>query len=332
MIRGPDFAQGLTALASLLTASVVAAPSSPPALTGEVRSLQAQPIYTPPTGWAPIVLRYYVPDGTEVVAGQVLVRADPRESASRLRSLGSDIAKAEATAGKEIAELEIKVVDAELALVDAEANLQKARIDAALPRELISALDFDRYQGELERTEREFVLKGRELDDARAAVAHRRHDAELETRRMRLEQTFYQTQLAAAEVRAERAGVVLHGIDPRGLRFEEGSTSFAGLLVGEVVSAGNMAVRAYALETERSHVAVGTEVTIDFDALPGTTVVGKIDAISGAPEPRPVWGDGRYFTIDILLNEGAGKLVLIPGMSARVHPLPVGTSVAARGP
>src|SRR5207302_6214213 len=101
----------------------------------------------------------------EVVPGQVLVRVDPRESASRLRSLGSDIAKAEATAGKEIAELEIKVVDAELALVDAEANLHKARIDAALPGELVSALDFDRYKGELARTEREFVLKGRELDE-----------------------------------------------------------------------------------------------------------------------------------------------------------------------
>jgi HlyD family secretion protein len=316
MIRSVDFARGLAMLA--IFAPLAFAYASP-TITGEVRALQSQPIYTPPTQ-GPAILRYFVPDGTEVSPGETLLRIDPGQSASRLRALKAEIAKAEAVAQKEIAELDVKAIDAELALVEAQANAEKGRIDAALPRELVSALDFDRYKGEFERAERELVLKRRELDDARAATSRRSRDSQLELRRMRLEQKFHQVQLDLAEVRAERAGIVLHALDPRtGLRFEEGSTSFAGLLVGEVVSFGNMAVRAYALETERQHFAQGSPVAIKFDALPGATLIGKIESISGAPEPRAVWGDGRYFTIDILLNEDARKWPLLPGMSTRVR-------------
>jgi len=300
-----------------------------PTITGEVRALQAQQIYTPPTNGGPVVLRYYIADGTEVSPGEPLLRVDPGQSASRLRALNGDIAKAEAVAEKEIAELQVKAIDADLALVEAEANAGKARIDAAVPRELVSALDFDRYKGELERAERELLLKQRELNDARAAALRRSRDSKLELRRMRLEQKFHEVQLEAAEIRAERAGIVLHALDPRtGLRFEEGSTSFAGLLVGEVVSFGNMAVRAYALETDRHHFTQGAPVSVEFDALPGSKVAGKIEAISGAPEPRPVWGDGRYFTIDILVGDDARKLRLLPGMSARVRAVPTHEAVA----
>lgn len=311
----------LAALIGWSAGSTVAAPLPPPSIAGEVRALQAQPIYTPASlGGAPIALRYFVPDGAEVTPGEVLLRVDPGQSASRLQSLIPDIAKAEAIAAKDIAERQVKAVDAELALADADANLAKARIDAVLPRALISALDFDRYKGELERTEHDFVLKQRELRDAREAVSRRRRDADLELERMRLERQFHEAQLAGAEVRAERAGIVLHALDPRtGQRFDEGSTSFAGLLAGEVVSMGNMAVRAYALETERHHFAAGAQVTIDFDALPGCAATGRIETISGAPEPRPVWGEGHYFTIDILLDAQARNLPLLPGMSARVR-------------
>ena len=43
---------------------------------------------------------------------------------------------------------------------------------------------------------------------------------------------------------------------------------------------------------------------------------GRISAISGAPDRRQEWGSGRYFTVDVDFE--AGKLKLLPGMSARV--------------
>jgi multidrug resistance efflux pump len=319
MTRAADRYFATLLIVSVGTTALAASP--PPAITGEVRALNAQPIYTPPTMGGPVVLRYFIADGAEVSPGEPLLRIDPGNSASRLRQLIAETAKAEATAAKEVAELDVKAVDAELALVDAEAAFEKARIDAALPRELISALDYDRYKGEFERAEREFRLKQRELDAAREAVDRRRRDAKLELQRMRLEQQYHQTQVDAAEVRADRAGVVLHAMDPRtGERFDEGSTSWSGLLAGEVVTFGNMAVRAYVLETDRHYFDVGANVAVEFDAVPGVSTAGKIDSISGAPESRAIWGDGRYFTIEISLSAAAQRLKLLPGMSTRVRP------------
>jgi HlyD family secretion protein len=244
--------------------------------------------------------------------------------------LAADIEKAEARARKEIAELAVKAIDAELAWIDAQAALDKARIDAALPRELLSGLDYDRYQGELQRTEHELVLKRGELQDARAAVERRRADARLELERMRLEERYQQTQLTNAEVRAEHGGVVLHGFDPwNGLRFDEGSSAQIGQLVGEVATVEHLGVRGYALETERDAFKRGDLVTIDFDALPALHAIGRIESISGAPEARQAWGTGRYFTIDISFENRIENARLLPGMSVRIRPRVAGQAAAA---
>lgn len=305
---------------------------TPPAITGEVRSLNVQPLYTPfavKIGNAPVMLRYYVPDGTEVTQGQIVLRFDPGYAASSLRKIDAERVKAEATAAKEIAELEVKAVDAELASVDAEANLAKARVDAELPREFISALNYDRFQGTRERAEQELSLRKRELTAARAAVQRRHRDSQLELERFRLEQRFLEAKINAAEVRAEQAGVVLHSIDlMSGKRFDEGSTSFAGLLVGEIVRPGAMAVRAYALEADRKYFAPGKMVTVKLDALPDEAITGRIESIAAVPTVRALWGDGRYFTLDVALPDEAQDLPLLPGMSAKVRMLP---AVAGRG-
>jgi hypothetical protein len=113
-------------------------------------------------------------------------------------------------------------------------------------------------------------------------------------------------------------GLVLHGFDNwRGGRFDEGSSAFPGNKVGEVVGAGGMAVRAYALEPDRGFLREGQTVSLTFDALPGASAQGRVARIAGAPEPKAEWGDGRYFTVDIDLESGA-DIALRPGMSVRV--------------
>ena len=62
---------------------------------------------------------------------------------------------------------------------------------------------------------------------------------------------------------------------------------------------------------------MGQPVTVRFDALPGREVAGRISAISGAPEPKAEWGTGRYYSLDLALDE-ADALPLRPGMSVRV--------------
>ena len=287
-------------------------------ISGEVRAENAEAIFVPPSEDSPVVLRYYVPDGAQVKPGDVLVRIDPGASVGQIRSLEAQIEQAHARAAKELAELQVKAIDAERALVDAQAALAKARVDAAIPRAHLSGLDFDRYDGERERAKREFALKQTEQTVAEEAVQRRRGDGELEVRKLEADRAYHQAQVANAEQRAETAGTVIHGFDNwRGGRYDEGSSAHTGTRIGEVVASGNMRVRAYVLEPDRNGLLVDQTVRLSFDALPQSTAVGRIDRIAGAPEPKVEWGEGRYFSVDIDLSDDLA-LALKPGMSVRI--------------
>lgn len=292
-------------------------------LTGEVQAVEAQAIYTPPSNSSPVVIRFYVPEGERVEAGEVVLRIDPGQSATQIRELEAQIDQARAKTAKELAELRVKEVDAEIALVDAKAALETAEIDAGIPKDLISALDYDKYQGEFDRAKREHALKQRELATAREAVARRQRDGDLEIEKLRVQREYHVAQVAASEVRAERDGVVVHGFNNNwiGGRIDEGSSAMPGSKAGEIVGSGAMRVQAWALVPDRRGLAVGQAVQVAFDALPGSAVEGRITAIAGAPEARPEWGDGRYFDIDIALPDDHG-LALLPGMSVRVVAAP----------
>jgi HlyD family secretion protein len=316
------------ALLALALTSAASAQPAPVLISGEVRAENAEGIYVPQSNISPVVLRYYVPDGTPVQPGDVLIRIDPGASAAQIRTLDAQIEQARARAAKELAELQVKAIDAERALVDADAALRKAQVDAAIPRDHLSGLDFDRYQGELERATHELALKRSEHIAAEEAVRRRRADGELEVQKLEADRVYHLTQVENAEQRATMAGTVLHGFDNmRGTRYDEGSSAHNGQRVGEVVGAGGMRVRAYVLEPDRAALREDQEVGLSFDALPQQSARGRIARIAGAPETKAEWGEGRYFTMDIEVLD-AETLPLKPGMSVRVAVVPAAAEIA----
>jgi HlyD family secretion protein len=277
------------ALAALCLA-MIAPVAARVVLTGEVRSIDGQAIFTPQSNSSPVVIRYFIPEGEPVKKGEVVLRLDPGQSAAMIPDLESQIEQLSAKGNKEIAELEVKTVEAELALLDAQAKLGTARIDARIPKGLVSDLDHDRYQGELDSATREVALQQRLLSEAREAVRRRREDNRLEIRKLEVQRDYHTVLVRNAEVRADRDGIVVHGFNNNwiGGRIDEGSSTMAGSRAGEVISTtSRFAVRA-----------------------------GRITAIGGAPERRPEWGNGLYFPVDIAFDPG--KLPLLPGMSVRV--------------
>ena len=167
---------------------------------------------------------------------------------------------------------------------------------------------------------------------ARAAVDRRIADSQLEIGRLTAERDYDQAQVELTEVHAERGGTLVHAFDSlsdAGGRIDEGASCYPGQKIGEVVDTGSLAVRAYALEPDRVGLAPEQIVGLVFDALPVRHVRGRITAISGAPEPKAEWGDGRYFLIDIALPAEL-RLSLRPGMSVRVETPTVAAGAPSR--
>ena len=319
MIRRPDRGPGALRMAAALLLGLAPCLAAAAVFTGEVRSVDAQVLYTPQASMIPLTIRYYVPEGQQVKKGDVLLRVDASQVAARIPDVELRIEQAKARAEKEIAELRVKALDAEVAQVDADAALATAKIDAGLPRELISGLDYDKYQGEMDHATREAALKQREAGNARAAVARRRSDATLEVHKLELERDYLQARVASAELRADRDGVLVHGFNNNWLggRIDEGSATIPGTRAGQVVSDSKVDVVAWALEPDRRALKVGQAVWLAFDAFPGRSVRGSIKSIAGAPAGKEEWGSGRYFKVEVALA-GQDKLRLLPGMSVRI--------------
>lgn len=308
--------ESLALLALLLPLRVMAT-----VFSGEVRAADAQDVFTPPSMSSPVVLRYYAPDATPVNKGDVLLRIDAGPAEAQLHTLQAQLEQTTTKNAKEIADLELKQADAELALADAQAERDTAATDAIIPKSLISALDYDRHQGDMKRTERVLTLKKQEVADARAAVERRKQDSELELFRQRLSLKFNQDQVTDAVVRAERAGTLIHGFDNvfgNGGRFEEGSSSYPGNKVGEVVgTGGEFTVHGWVLEPDRTGLYNGEAVNLRFDALPHALLEGHIRSISGTSTTKNEWGNGRYYEVDIALPAQI-NLPLRQGMSVQV--------------
>lgn len=329
--RGPWAARMIGAL---LAGVALPALAASPMLTGQVRVLDAEAIFVPPSDSSPVVLRYLIAEGSTVKPGDVLVRIDPGQSLSQAQEMEGQIEQAQARRDKDLAELEVKVIDAKIALTQARAVRDKAQVDAQIPRDHLSALDSDRYAGEYERAKREHDLKAEDLTAAEAAVVRRRADAALELRKLEAQLGFHQLRIEAAEQRATREGTVRHGFDPhQGQRYAEGMSVFPGNQIGEVAGRGAVGVRAFALEPERSHLSIGQAVTLYVDAFSDVVTTGRINRISGVPEPKAEWGDGRYFEVDIVLDDAALSSRLLSGMSVRVEASePAGDVVAGAAP
>lgn len=320
----------------LLAAALLSAPDAPPRpvlVAGEVVSTTAQQIIVPPSDSSPVVLRTFVDEGTRVAAGDVLLRIDAGDSATRISSLEVQRDTALATAAKDVADLEVLAVEADIALAEAEAAAETARLDGSVPRSQRSPLDYDRFQAEAERTARDAESKRRASAAAHEAVARRREDGALEVRKIEFDLAFARAEARVAEVRARAPGVVVHGFsDWRGRRYAEGESAYPGASVGQVIGdEPGIGVRAWALEADRLYLAEGQAVDVRFDALPGRAARGRIRSIGAAPEVRAAWGSGRYHPIEVDLAPGHG-LALSPGMSVLLEPAAEGAAPAAAVP
>lgn len=303
----------------------------PVLLTGEVEALDSQTIFVPPSNSAPVVLRNFLAEGSHVKAGDVVLRIEVA-GAANLDRLKAELERTRARAESETANLEVAAVEAEKALTSAKAALDKAKVDAALPRQQVSPLNYDRYQAEQDRATRDFAIKQDTLQNARQAADRRKEDGELEIKKLQINVAFQSVQLAQAEVRATHDGVVVHGYSPfNGERLDEGASAWPGNIAGAVLGDGQMAVTAWVLEADRPYLRDGQTVRLGFDALPGVALNGKIASITSAPEARPRWGLGRYFRVRIELPENHG-LPLVAGMSALIEPLSPGAAAAPARP
>lgn len=292
-------------------------------LTGTVEALYAQKLRAPRMDSWRMQIQWMAEEGSRVEPGDAVVRIDSANLASEIEQLELQLRGSRQRAQKELADLEVALIEAERSLVEAGAKRDKAAIDAGIPATHLPAIQFERYQVDAARAATEHGEAMARRDAARAAIGKRQSELELEERGLALDLGRKRGQLEAATLRAERSGAVLYAIDREsGNKLGVGGNVQFNTVIAQVTEAADLVVLASLNEVDVLRLPPAAQARISLDARPDSPFAARVVRQSGAAEDFEPYGSSRYFELTLELQPPPG-LRLVPGMSALVEiPLP----------
>ena len=194
-------------------------------LTGELQAVRAESIHVPRTPDWQVRIRWMEEDGAIVKAGQKILELDNAAFAADLEDKKLAAAKAEKAYLQQEARSQAEIAEKSFQVQNQKGELEKAKLDANVPKELISLRDHQDKQLALKRAETEFAKARKDLEARRRAARE-----ELAIKRAELDKSLYEIRVAekaikALTLNAPRDGILVVGDIPwEGRRIEVGDT------------------------------------------------------------------------------------------------------------
>ncbi|HEV8580809.1 MAG TPA: efflux RND transporter periplasmic adaptor subunit [Thermoanaerobaculia bacterium] len=290
-------------------------------LSGELAAARGEALIVPRTNAFQLAIRWMAEDGAVVKAGDPVVAFDNSQFASDLEEkrlsafdAGSSLDQAEADAKTQKAEKQFQVEKER-------SEVAKARIAAAIPKDLLSLREYQERQLALARAQAELAKAEEDL-----AAQRRGSVADVQIQKITLEKSRREIRTAeeaieALTLRAPRAGIVLIANHPwEGRKLQVGDTIWVGMTVATLPELSSMIVQASLSDVDDGRIAPGLAALCTLDAYPGVTYRGRVAEISPVARESRRSLLLRSFPVRIDLERSDPRRMR-PGMSVRVEVL-----------
>ncbi len=300
-------------------------------VTGELQSANSA-FFGPPA--IPDVWNYTIafmaPDGAPVEAGQPVLRFDTQDLMTRLRDKGNalnekqkELEKVRIVARETLAELELQVQEAQ-------ADLDKARLKADIPENLLAARDYKQNQLGMKRAELVLAQRGEELEREKVIQATEVKILEREVAVLQGDVDRFRGSIDSMTLNAPRPGVAIHVRDRRNNKMAVGDNVWGGRRVIEFPDLSRLEAHVEIPERESARVRVGQQVRFTMDAAPDKAFIGEITALASVIHTRNTNQPDKVFDATVRLVDPDPELMR-PGMNINAEIL-VGTSPETAGP
>lgn len=289
----------------------------PLVLTGSLRAAEAERFYVPVTQNWQLTLTWLIPEGEKVERGDSIALLDPAGVQDRLTETEEELITQRQERASQQAEASLTKMDLELALKRADVEYRKAKLDAAVPQEVLKGADYRQRQLEMAKKQEAFQ---------QAQVALLNHDtstraslAEIDVEIAELESDYgrLEEELESLDLRSTRSGIVVHAEHPwEGRKVLEGDRLQATFPVARIPDLETLEVEAWSGESDAVRLAPGQRVTMRLDAYPERAFTGTVQSVAAAGERRKSWGRAPFFRVLISLDE-RDTSIMKPGMSVR---------------
>ncbi len=287
------------------------------AVTGRIVAARAETMRVPMLESWRTTVKWLAEEGRTVAAGDVVAqldntsqRTDLAEQETAVRNKRQERALRELDAHRERLDLEVK-------LNQARHDRETARVDAAVPAEMVKggAREHQTLQLALARAEKKLAEAELALRTAAAKVESDLKRIDLELAGLEASLGRSRTQLDELTLRAKTAGVVLHAEHPwLGRKVRVGDSLQSTWPVSQIPDLGSLQVEAFVPESEAGLLAPGQRAVLRLDAFPARDFHGAVLSIAPRGEPRPQWGRSSFFRATLALDDGDAS-VMRPGMS-----------------
>jgi multidrug resistance efflux pump len=295
-------------------------------VSGELVAVQATRIAVPrfrERGAVPI--QAMASEGSQVSAGDVLLQLDNANLTTRLSADLLALDKAENDLVRKSAEEESRAKDLELQQATLRLDMEKAKLRAELPADVLSLRDWQDHQHGYRLAQLNYERSVQATAVARAAGREDLARLRIARDQLRARIDLARRDLEALRVTATTAGTVVYeyapltwnsGEQPR--KFQPGDQVSAGTIVMTVADLSDLQARIQVSEVDGGLVEAGMRARVTPESGGRVAVPGKLVSIREVAERQRRLSNVRVFVGTVALDR-TDRTAMKPGMSVRVE-------------
>jgi len=286
-------------------------------LTGNITAREYESLIVPLTDNYRIQIKWMAKEGDSVKPGDPVVRFDDSGVLSTIENMELSLRDKEEAIKQKNADYANQELELNLKVKQAEIAFRQKEIDASVPKEILSAQQYEQNQVELKKKdeglknvkiEREVTLEGLKLELQRMKL-------EMEEIKRTLDKT--QKTVSELTLNAKTSGSVMYSShDWTGRKLQVGDNVFANNTVVTIPNNSSLQVEAWLDETLVHRIKKGQVVEIFPDAYLAKRFTGKVMDIMKTADKVQNRGKTRYFNV-VMKLDSLDLSIMKPGMSVK---------------
>jgi HlyD family secretion protein len=287
-------------------------------LSGELEAARGELLSVPPLPSWQTAIKWIAEDGAAVKANDPVAELDNSALTSDLDSKRQSAMQAAQELQQKESEWTADLEQKELDVDKKKSDLDKAVLEARLPKELLSGRSFEEKQTALRRATTEHEKAVDSLRARRTAVASERQNLFLNLDKTQREIAIAERSISALVLRAPRDGiVVVKDHQWEGRKLQSGDPVWVGFPIVLLPDLSTIRVNAALADVDDGKIATGMPVTVTLDGYPDVQFTGRIAAISAVAQESRRQSLRRHFEVLVALDR-LDPSRMRPGLSARV--------------
>lgn len=287
-------------------------------LSGELKATDNQTFYSPKSDNWRVQVQWLMPEGEIAKQGDVVVVFDSGSIASTIEQDEVALEAAKEELLRITSQNEEALLEATFNYKRTDLLLQRARIDAAIPKANLSTYDFEKNQLELEKALINKQKSAQELNQTKTSNAVALQKQQLNISQLKRDIAFNTQRLSSMSIKAKRSGPVLYAKHPwNGQKVFVGMTAQPGWKIAEIPALNGLYIEAWVHEVDYHKLELGKKVELVFDAFSDQLMQASLAEISTQPQEQQQWGKDAYFRTRFNFTP-LPALSLLPGMSAKL--------------